>query len=588
MLGSRRLLPLSLAAVTIVVFATAVLLVGHQSGPTPWLTQTVPTPSANVASPASMNPPTATPNATASATASPAATPSLLPSPSQGITPRFDVVVFGGTPSGVMAAVAAARAGASVALLEPTQHLGGVIASGLGRTDITSGYRSLVGGLTATFFRGVDAFYKKNRTATGLPWDVEPHVAEALFRTMTADAGVNVFFGRKLRQQAGVVVLGGRIVDLITESGERFTGSVYIDASYEGDLMAQAGVTFTVGRESTAAYGEPLAGVRSVNSGSIWGISAVDPSGGLWPGVSVEPLAATGSADDQVMAYTYRVCLSSDRSNQVPFTAPPGYDRSRYGLLQEWMDQYPSRMSKRLDLSSILVLAKLPNNKADVRGAIAFAMEAPDGAQGYASASYEVRKAISADVYSLDAGLFYYLSHDRAVPTAIRGQMGIWGLCKDEFTDNHNWPPLMYIREARRMVGDYVLTQSDVQTTTTKPDSIGIGSYRIDSHTVQIVDVNGKAYGEGVLNAPTHPYEIPYRSLIPPAGDVTNLIVTVDVSASHVAWSSLRMEPQFMIMGEAGGTAAAMALSSGGDAHAVDVSALQQKLKTAGSVLAIP
>ena len=568
---NRFLRPLSLVLVALVLLTSETLLVTQSEGTGPSPIGASPT--ASLTDPASLN---------ASPTAAPTPVPTLLPT--MGIVWHFDVIVYGGTPSGVIAATAAARAGASVALLEPSQHLGGMIASGLGRTDILLAYKSLVGGLTAKFFSETDAHYRGNRTAVGLSWYVEPHVAEEIFWEMAAGAGVTVFYNENLAADAGVVVERGRIVDAITETGEHFMGRVYIDASYQGDLMAQAGVTFTVGRESSATYGEPLAGVRPVNTTSTWMVSAVDKSGALLPGVSSQPLAAPGSGDDAVMAYSYRVCLSSDPSNQVGFAAPAGYDRARYALLQAWIDRHFSPP----DLSSILVLAQLPNHKADVSGHTLFATDDPGAIRSYANASYEQRRTIAAEIYAFDAGLLYYLSHDPAVPDSIAAQMRSWGLCKDEFTDNDNGPPLLYVREARRLVGEYVMTQADVQTTTTKPDSIGLGSYRIDSHAVQIVDVNGNAYGEGIIAAATRPYQIPYRSLIPQAGQVANLIVTVDVSASHVAWSSLRMEPQFMIMGEAGGTAAALALTSGGNVRAVDVSALQKRLRTAGAILADP
>lgn len=497
----------------------------------------------------------------------------------------FDIVVYGGTPSGVMAAVAAARAGAHVALLEPGRHLGGIIASGLGNTDIEARYRSFVGGIPAEFFSLVRNAYQSSPLSVDLDWNVEPSKAEQIFREMAAADGVSVYYAHALQEHAGVVLEGTRIVDLITEGGEHFPARVYVDASYEGDLMAQAGVTYAVGREPSSAYGESLAGVRGVGDG---GVNPFDASGSLLPGLSSTLLASPGSGDSNVMAYAYRVCLSSEPSNQVPLVAPSGYDRTRYTLLQEWLDRLAQSEGQPLRLDHVLDLATLPNHKADVLGATTFTLDDVGGNAGYAEATYSDRQKMAAETRRYDAGVLYYLSHDPAVPAGIRTELSGWGLCKDEFTDNGNWPPLLYIREARRLVGEYVLTQADVQTTVIKPDSIGLATYRIDSHAVQNVVVNGAAWEEGVLAASTEPYQIPYRSLIPKAGQVANLIVTVDASASHVAWSSLRMEPHFMVMGQAGGTAAALALGVSGDVGALNVATLQQRLESAGAVLAVP
>jgi hypothetical protein len=497
-----------------------------------------------------------------------------LPPPTEA-----DVIVYGGTASGVMAAVAAAREGASVVVVEPGRNLGGMVGNGLSATDVVD--RDLVGGLPAEFFERVEATYGPDQAATASRWRLEPHVAQSTFLALAREAGVTVAFGEALREGNGVAVGDGRVLSITTTTGTVYRGRVFVDASYEGDLMAQAGVATTWGRESRSQYGESLAGIGAPpDDASAAGVPAYSGDGTLLPGVSAEPHGTTGDADRSLQAYTYRLCVSEDPANQIAFTAPTGYDPARYRLELRSLQTRASKQNREPALRDVLTLVPLPNRKWDVNS------DYVGGNRDYPVASYADRARMAADTHAYLQGLVYFLSQDPDVAPSVRAELAGLGYCKDEFVDNGAWPPLIYVRESRRMVGRYVLTQADTQVALVKPDSVGLGQYRIDSHNVRrLVSADGYAYGEGGLAAPISPYEIPYRSLLPAAGSVSNLVVTVDVSASHVAWSSLRMEPQFMIMGQAGGTAAAMALARDGDVSAVDASGLQDRLRRAGAVL---
>jgi len=407
-------------------------------------------------------------------------------------------------------------------------------------------------------------------------------VVEATFKAMAHEAGLTILLDHPLAEKNGVAVRDGRIAWVTTADGSAFRGAVYVDASYEGDLMAQTGVAYGWGRESTAEYGEPLAGIRPLPSdASQVGVPGT-AGGSPLPGVSSEPHGTPGEADRSLQAYGYRPCLSKDQSNQVPITAPAGYDPGRYELLQRQLEARIRDGAEAPQLSWVLTLYPLLNDKVDVNS------DDVGGNVGYPEASYADRAKMASSTQTYVQGMLYYLSQDPHVPLEIRGALQGYGYCADEFTSSGNWPPLLYVREARRLVGQHVLTQSDVQTSVTKADSIGLGHYRIDSHPARrLLSSDGYAYGEGALNAPVQPYQIPFGSLLPASWSVSNLIVTVDVSASHVAWATLRMEPQFMIMGQAGGTAAAMALESGGDLRSVDVAVLQDKLRATGAVLSM-
>ena len=502
----------------------------------------------------------------------------------------YDVVVYGGTSSGVIAAVAAAREGASVLLLAPGRHLGGMSSGGLGQTDF--GKKETIGGTSLEFYRRVGKHYGKD-----FVWSFEPHVAENVFREMAAEAGVQVFYEHRLREKDGARLEEGRITELRMENGATFKATVFIDATYEGDLMGQAGVSYTWGRESVSTYGEPAAGVydtkgKRFSSGQRKQfeveVSAYDEQGNPLPEVFEGPRGELGEADQKLQAYCYRLCLSDDPKNQVSFPKPPDYDPGRYALLVRILKALEAKIDRPLQMSDMFIVSRLEkDSKTDINnnGRSFFSTDYIGKNWDYATAGYARRAEIWQDHENYTKGLLYFLAHDPQVPSSAQKAVNEWGLCKDEFTDNGNWPHQLYIREARRMVGGFVMTQKDIQEEVTKPDAIGMGSYPSDSHNVQrYIQKDGTVYVEGNTYVPVTPYQIPYRVMLPKKEEVENLLVPVTVSASHVAFSTLRMEPVYMIIGQAAGVAAKMAVDGGKAVQDIDREALQEKLRRQGTV----
>jgi hypothetical protein len=503
-----------------------------------------------------------------------------------GAVRDFDVVVYGGTAGGAVAAVAAAREGLKTALLEPGGHLGGMVSGGLGWTDY--GKKEVIGGYALEFYYRVGRHYQMPLYGQDLAWVHEPHVAEDIFRSMVQEAGVALFEHQRLREKDGVRKEGARVTGIATESGDRFTAKVFIDSSYEGDLMAQAGVTYTFGRESASQYNESLAGVRDRTPYHqfLVDVPARDDAGNLLPEISSRQLPPPGTADKAVQSYNYRMCFSGVAANRVPFARPAGYDAARYQLLARLIRARVQAEGRAPELSSLLKIDRIENGKADVNNNGAFSTDYLGGSWGYPDASYTERARIWQAHKDYQAGLFYFLANDPQVPETLRQEMNRWGLCKDEFTDTDNWPNQLYIREARRMVGEYVMSQKDLQTERTKPDAVGMGSYNSDSHNVQrIVGPDGNVRNEGDMQVGVQPYQIPYRVMLPRRAEAVNLLVPVAFSASHVAYSSIRMEPQYMILGQAAGVAARLAIESGKPVQAIDVAALLATLRKQGAVL---
>lgn len=499
------------------------------------------------------------------------------PTPPPAAGPEWDVVVYGATPAGIAAGIAAAREHAKVVLLEPTHHVGGMIANGLGVSDI--GIKDTIGGLALDFFRRLGVTDDYGPTAS---WNVTPGLAERTFGAMLADAHVPVVLDARLREDGAVVRSGGRISQIVMVDGRRFSGRVFIDASYEGDLMAQAGISFTVGREASSQYGESLAGVRPPQQ-ELPAMAATTAGDLLAPGVDGGQVGPIGSADGHIQPYTFRLCVTADRANQAPFLPPDGYDPSRYLLVQRHL-QALQDAGRTPGVVNVMTIIPLPDQKADLNAAGPLSTDLIGGSDAYPTASYAVRDAISAEHFRYEAGLLYFLTHDPSVPASVRDPLNTWGLCRDEFTDNHNWPHQLYIREARRMVSDSVLTQADLTDQRTKTDSIGLGSYRLDAHPTRLLaGADSTLYHEGTISEPiTGRYDIPYGILVPRSSEIGNLLDPVTVSASHVAFASIRMEPQYMIMGEAAGTAAAMAARSNIDGQDVDIGTLQSVLRANG------
>jgi hypothetical protein len=496
-------------------------------------------------------------------------------------SPRsFDVVIYGGTAGGVVAAVSAARMGLSVALIEPTNHIGGMVTGGLSATD--HGEKIVTGGDALEFYRRIGRKY-------GVPlfWYPEPRVAEAVLHEMLAEQkGVRLFTRHRLREKGGVRKNGAKISELVMENGARFSGKIFVEAGYEGDVMNQAGVSYTVGREPSSKYGESLAGVRPKdrNHQFDYKVPARDTNGRLLPEISPLPRGEIGAGDKRVQAYNFRLILTTDRANQVRFEQPPGYDAQRYDVLRRFIDVVQRERGEPPKLDEILLIrADLPHSKADFNNRGPFSTDFIGASYNYPDATYAERARIWRDHLLYTRGLLYFLANDPRLPASIRNSMNEWGLAKDEFTDNGNWPYQLYIREGRRMVGDFVMTQKDLQTDLAKPDAIAMGSYNSDSHNVQrFVQPDGTVQNEGNMEVRVEPYQIPYRIMLPHRAEATNLLVAVPFSASHVVYSSMRMEPQYMMIGQAAGVAAALALRNNVGVHDIDVAELRRILKDQG------
>jgi len=497
----------------------------------------------------------------------------------------YDVVVYGGTAGGVMTAVSGAREGLRVVLLEPQGHLGGMVSGGLSRTDV--GRREVIGGMALEFYWRAGRYYEMHRYLQDIAWLPEPKVAESIFKDMVKEAGVDVRYRHRLREKTGVRKEGLRIVEITMENGNSFQGRIFADCTYEGDLMAQAGVSYTWGREGVSQYGEDLAGVREKTPYHQFAVDipARDENGKLLPEISPNPPGEIGSADRKVQAYNFRLILTDDPSNQVPFPKPADFDPNRYKLLARMLKAM-AKEGRELRVNNVTGPGPIPNRKADFNNNGGFSTDYIGKNYDYPDGSYKRREEIWRDHENYVKGFFYFLAHDPQVPADLQKDVNRWGLAKDEFTDNGSFPNQMYIREARRMVGDFVVTQKDLQTELTKTDPIGMGSYNSDSHNIQrVIGLNGMVVNEGDVQVAVKPYQIPYRVMLPKRAEAANLLVPVCFSASHVAYSSLRMEPQYMIIGQAAGVAAAMAVKNSKPIQEIDVAALGARLREQGALM---
>ncbi len=516
---------------------------------------------------------------------------------------QADVVVYGGTPGGVASAVQAARMGRSVILIEPNGHLGGVIASGLGASDI--GSRSTIGGFALEFFRRIYDYYldpavwRQETRAAYVPrhpdtltesfkaqWFFEPHVAEEVLRRLLNEAGVDVVVAQRLNREDGVRKQDGRIREFQTEDGQVYQGSYFIDATYEGDLMAAAGVSYIVGREGESTYNEALAGIRFLSATRAAHVSpyvvAGDPSSGLLPRIAAQPPGWEGEGDHRVQAYNFRLCLTDDPENRVPVPKPEGYNPLEYEVVLRHLLANPT-----VALGKILFkLTPMPNRKTDSNNTNLFSTDYVGKSYAWAEASYAEREQIWKEHRTYDQGLLWFLANDPRVPAAMREAVGQWGLPKDEFADNGHWPRQLYVREARRMIGTHVMTQADTARRFRIPDPVALASYSLDSHLVSLfVDKQGTLRLEGAFGEGASAYPVCYQALVPKRRDCLNLLVPVCLSASHVAYGSIRMEPVFMMLGQAAGAAAAIATESGAAVQDVPYDQLRAHLLAAGARL---
>jgi hypothetical protein len=499
---------------------------------------------------------------------------------------EWDLAVYGGTAGGAITAISGARMGLKTVLLEPRTHIGGMVSGGLSRTDV--GKREVIGGYSLEFYWRAGTAYNMAQYLQDIAWLVEPKVAESVFRKMLADAGVTVVFHQRLREKNGVRKAAGRVQTITMENGTQYSARMFADCTYEGDLMAQSGVSFTWGREAIAEYGESLAGVRAETPlhQFLVDIPARRADGTLLPEISATPQGPVGSADRMVQAYNFRMILSHDPANQVAYPKPAKYEAARFNLFALLLDAMQKKLGRPLRLGEVLSVIPVPNQKADINNNGAFSTDYIGKSWDYPNASYAEREKIWRDHEEYTKQLFWFLAHDPRVPASLRNEANEWGLAKDEFLDSGHWPNQLYIREARRMVGEYVMSQKDIQTEVTKPDPIGMGSYNSDSHNVQrVVNKDGFVRNEGDMQVAVQPYQIPYRVLTPKKTEVQNLLVPVCFSATHVAYSTLRMEPQYMILGQAAGVAAAMAIHGNVAVQEIDTAALTRTLVEHGAIL---
>lgn len=507
-----------------------------------------------------------------------------------GLQEQFDVVVYGATPAGIAAAVAAGREGKSTVLIEPLLLAGGMMSGGLSFSDSNQMAREALKGIFEEFHLRVEKHYTSQgitlpysvNVKDNRPWTYEPHVAERIFHELLNEAGVKVVLGETLQR---VRKKGTALRSLRTTSGKTFSGKMFIDTTYEGDLMAAAGVKYRVGRESRSEFNEPLAG--AIYPKKPVKLHVYDEKQKPLPYISSTQMPPEGQGDKLIMTYSFRFCFSRDPANRIPFTKPEKYDPAAYELIRRYLEAYP-------ETERLIDLYPLPGNKLDGNNGIGLQLSI--GLVGlnaaYPDGSARERQAIWDAHTEYCKGLFYFLTTEPNMPEKIRQQMEGLGYAKDEFTKFGHFPPVLYVREARRMEGAYFLTEKDILEEVDKPDSIGIGSFPVDSHDCQRIATPDGFINEGTI-FPKHmktrrigrPYQMPYRAITPKAGECSNLLVPVCLSASHVAFSSVRVEPAWIVLGQSAGIAAAVAIEEGAGVQEVDYGKLAARLEKSGQVL---
>ncbi|HWF19642.1 MAG TPA: FAD-dependent oxidoreductase [Verrucomicrobiae bacterium] len=492
-----------------------------------------------------------------------------------------DVCVYGGTSGGVIAAVQAAQMGKKVALVVVNNHLGGMTSGGLGQTDLGSLGTGYIQGMTREFYTRVGQKY-----GTGATYTFEPHVAEAVFNDMVQQAGVQVYTNQYL---VSVITQADNSIASVTMNNSNvFRARMFIDASYEGDLMAKAGVSYTVGRESSSQYGESLNGARTPNTsdhqfGSISinpYIVSNNPASGLLPLIETNSAPTAGSADQRVQACNFRMCLTQNATNKIPITAPTNYSAAQYELLARYIQALIAQGSTPT-LANFMGIYVMPNGKTDINNNGPVSTDFIGQSDSYLEADAAMRAQLWQSNKNYLQGFFYFLETDPRVPASLSSAMQAYGLCRDEFTDNGGWPCQLYVREARRMVSDYVLTQSNCVGLVTVPDSIGLAAYAMDSHNCERIVVNGSVENEGdtySVGGISSFWPIPYRAIVPKTGQCPNLLVPWCISASHIAFGSFRMEPVFMIVSQSAGTAACMAIDANVPVQQLDYGKLRLQL----------
>ncbi len=517
-------------------------------------------------------------------------------SPVEEQQPIYDLVIYGTTPAGISAAIQAGKMGRSALLISPNNHLGGTTTGGLTWTDY--GREETIGGLADEYYVRIKKYYDdpanwiyENRDSSPV-YDAdarymrsfEPKVAMQVFKEMLAENDVEMMMNHPVK---GVEKQGNAIRSITVGSGQVFNGRVFIDATYEGDLMALAGVRYHVGRESEDQYGEDLAGVlgevenyRQPKKYFGKEVNPYDEEGNLLPGIQDVEMGEPGTADSKIQAYNFRMCLSRHPDNRIPVTEPEGYDPWTYELLARYIAVNPPTR-----LRDLIKVSPVPNLKTDINDGCPFSTDYIGANWNYPEGDSASRAAIFEDHTRFTKGLIYFIGHDPRVPEKVRNEMLQYGYARDEFVTTGNWNPQLYIRETRRMIGEYVMTQHDCQRDTSKERPVGMGSYGVDSHHIQRLVVDGEVINEGNFLAKHHPYQIPYECLLPKKEECSNLLVPVCLSSSHIAFGSLRMEPVYMILGQSAAMAASLAVDRDIAVQEVDYADLRPLLVAAGQVL---
>lgn len=532
---------------------------------------------------------------------------------------RADVIIYGGTSAGVAAAIQAARLGNSVVLIEPSKRLGGLSTGGLGQTDI--GNKQVIGGISREFYQNIKKYYETpenwvwqerseyrdgGQTQTGpgdnAMWTFEPSAALNVFQKMIEGTAAEIVYGQRLDRAAGVLMEEGSIVSIAMETGETYRGRVFIDATYEGDLMAAAGITYTVGRESNAQYGESLNGIQANKHGKtlLGGMSSNDvhhnfiagvdpyvvkgdPSSGLLPFISEGGAGIDGEGDKGVQAYCFRMTLTDHPENRIPFAKPENYNEQNYELLFRNYEAAKGPIEEMYWYGDRLVPwinSAMPNRKTDTNNQKGFSTDFIGQNYDYPEATYEEREKIINRHRDYQQGLMWTLAFHPRTPEKVKAATSKWGTCKDEYEREDGWQQQLYIREARRMTSDFVMTQKHCEGIDVVEDPIGMAAYGMDSHHIKrYVTREGFVKNEGNIEAHVKgPYPIGYGAIVPKKEECRNLIVPICLSASHIAFGSIRMEPVFMILGQSAAVAAYLAIEADTDVQAVNYPKLRAAL----------
>lgn len=506
---------------------------------------------------------------------------------------KYDICIYGGTSAGIVAAYTAKKMGKSVVVISPDGHIGGLSTGGLGATDI--GKKNAIGGLSREFYKKLGKVYGKEES-----WTFEPKEAMKIFQDYIVSENIPVLYNKELSK----VVKKGKKIEAIeikdiksSKNGAKtkISAEVFLDCTYEGDLFAEAGVSYIVGREDNKVYDETWSGYQLPNYRKRSGyhqfpdsvspyIVPNDPKSGLLWGISDAKTSPTGKGDKLVQAYNFRICLTDSVENMVPITKPKDYDPKKYELLVRLFKAQP----KDRKINQYFIWSRMPKRKTDVNNRGAFSTDMIGANHNWAEASLEERQKIYDEHLSYTQGLLYFYQTDKRVPKQLRDFVSKWGYPKDEYVENGHFTPQLYIREGRRMVGEYVMTEHNCLGESVVEDPIGMAAYVMDSHNVQRIVVDGMVKNEGNVEVGKFPpYPISYRAILPQAKECTNLLVPVSLSASHIAFGSIRMEPVFMILGQSAAVAAVQAIDQKSTVQNIDYNRLKEELLKQNQVLGL-